>query len=315
MTPRRSERASALAKREPASRTEPASTTTPRAALALLALCCGVALGLSPVSVRAVPQRTAATRPILSFDSLVAAPAPLPAEASRPAPASRIAPRASASLRWPGGWAQVRFGGDGATDYWVTELDGEPALCAESRNHASALVRSLSFDAETHPILRFRFRVEDVVPGADGREKKRDDFAARIFVNFEFDRENESLLSRLAHAASERMKERELPGRALNYVWGAATPAGTQMPSPYTDRVSVVVVASGKPRRPVWRAFERDVVADFIAAFGHPPPPVHSVGVMSDSDDTGTRASACFGEITAATVFGATGDASANRRP
>lgn len=283
MTPRRLERASAPDGQAPASR------TTPRAVLVALALGGGAVFGLPPVGAQdGVPaQRTASTWPVLSFDSLVAA--------------------ATGSHRWPADWHEVHFGGDGATTYRVVELDGEAALCAESRNHATALVRPLSFDAETHPVLRFRLRVEDVVPGADGRTKKGDDFAARIFVNFEFDREAEGFVSRLAHAASERMKGRELPGRALNYVWGAATPAGTQMPSPYTDRVSVVVVASGKPRQPVWRTFERDIVADFIAAFGHSPPPVHSVGVMSDSDDTGTRASACFGEITSATVFGAMG--------
>ena len=267
-----------------------------------LALGGGAVFGLPPVGAQeaAPAQRTAATWPVLSFDSLVAA-APLAA--------------AAGSHRWPAGWQEVHFGGDGATTYRVVELDGEAALCAESRNHATALVRRLSFDAETHPVLRFRLRVEDVVPGADGRTKQGDDFAARIFVNFEFDREAEGFVSRLAHAASERMKGRELPGRALNYVWGTATPAGTQMPSPYTDRVSVVVVASGKPRQPVWRSFERDIVADFIAAFGHSPPPVHSVGVMSDSDNTRTRASACFGEITSATVFGAVEGASASAIP
>lgn len=260
--------------------------------------------GLSPVVAHPLAQRTAATQPVLSFDSLVAA-TPLATESPPASPALEVAPRAPDSLRWPAGWSEVHFGGDGASTYRVAEQDGEPALCAESRNHATALVRPLSLDADAYPVLRFRLRVEDVVPGADGRSKKGDDFAARVFVNFEFDREAEGFVSRLAHAASERMKGRDLPGRALNYVWGNTTPAGTQMPSPYTDRVSVVVVASGKPRQPVWRTFERDVVADFIAAFGHPPPPVHSVGVMSDSDDTGTRASACFGQITSATVFGA----------
>lgn len=282
-----------------------------------LALGGGAVLGLPPVGAQeavfvahaavdasALAQRTAATWPVLSFDSLVAA-APVAVEGSPVPPVRGAAPHPTGSHRWPAGWHEVHFGGDGATTYRVVDLDGEAALCAESRNHATALVRRLSFDAQTHPVLRFRLRVEDVVPGADGRTKQGDDFAARIFVNFEFDREAEGFVSRLAHAASERMKGRELPGRALNYAWGAATPAGTQMPSPYTDRVSVVVVASGKPRQPVWRTFERDIVADFIAAFGHSPPPVHSVGIMSDSDDTGTRASACFGEITSATVFGA----------
>lgn len=283
---------------------------TPATVLVALTLGWGVAHDASAAS----RQKTAPPQSVLSFDSLVAA-APLEAGASRTAAAPQVARHAPASRLWPAGWSELHFGGDGATAYWVAELDGEPALCVESRNHATALVRPLSFDPEAQPVLRFRFRIEDVVPGADGREENRDDFAARLFVNFEFDPEAEGFLSRLGHAASERMRGRELPGRALNYVWGNATPVGTQMSSPHTDRVSVVVVASGKPRRPVWRAFERDIVADFIAAFGRPPPPVHSVGIMSDSDNTGARASACFGEITATQVFGTTGDAPAGRRP
>ena len=229
------------------------------------------------------------SRDLLSFDSLVAAVgvpnAPL----------------------WPVGWTQLRLAGDRVTRYQVIDVAGRRGLCSESRDAASALIREVPADLAAYPILRFRLRVDDTVPGGDGRDRDADDFAARVFVNFKFESENEGFFSRIGHSVAERAQGRELPGRAINYVWGNVLPEGVRTFSPYSDRVAVVVVASGKPTSPAWRLFERDVAADFVEAFDRTPPPMHSVGVMTDSDNTNNAASACFAEISLAEVFGPVG--------
>ena len=46
-----------------------------------------------------------------------------------------------------------------------------------------------------------------------------------------------------------------------------------------------------------WLAYERDVVADYRAAFGEDPPPISGVGLMTDADDTGESALAYYGDI------------------
>ena len=87
------------------------------------------------------------------------------------------------------------------------------------------------------------------------------------------------------------------PHAALNYVWDARSPVGTIVASPYERRVRMVVVESGEANLGRWRAYERDVLADYRAAFGEDPPGIAGVGLMTDSDDTGERAVALYGDI------------------
>ena len=81
------------------------------------------------------------------------------------------------------------------------------------------------------------------------------------------------------------------------YVWDAAGPAGRSFPNPYTPRVRTIVVEGGRARLGQWLAYERDIVADYRAAFGEDPPPISGVAIMTDADNTGDRASAWFGDV------------------
>lgn len=42
---------------------------------------------------------------------------------------------------------------------------------------------------------------------------------------------------------------------------------------------------------------ERDLLKDFMIAFGEPPAEMISIAVMTDADDTGGTASARYGDI------------------
>ncbi|MEO8165601.1 MAG: DUF3047 domain-containing protein, partial [Betaproteobacteria bacterium] len=89
----------------------------------------------------------------------------------------------------------------------------------------------------------------------------------------------------------------DVPTAALCYVWDARAPVGTSVWSPYTDRVRVIVVESGTANLNRWREVQRDLVADFRAAFGEEPPPIAGIAVASDTDNTGESVTAMFGDI------------------
>jgi hypothetical protein len=59
----------------------------------------------------------------------------------------------------------------------------------------------------------------------------------------------------------------------------------------------VIVVESGAANVNRWREAERDLVADFRAAFGEEPPPISGVAVASDTDNTGESVTALYGDI------------------
>jgi len=139
--------------------------------------------------------------------------------------------------------------------------------------------------------------VADVVPGGGLGRREADDFPARIHVNFRVREGEVGLLDRLRRRLARMRYGAEPPGSVLVYVWGNEAPAGTMAPSPYADEVRLVVVRSGRGEVGRWWEEERDLVEDYRAAFGADPPEIMGFAVMTDSDDTGTRARACYGDI------------------
>ena len=69
------------------------------------------------------------------------------------------------------------------------------------------------------------------------------------------------------------------------------------MPNPYTDRVRMIVVESGSARAGRWLAYERDIAADYRAAFGQEAPPVSGIAIMTDTDNTGESLRAWYGDV------------------
>jgi hypothetical protein len=59
----------------------------------------------------------------------------------------------------------------------------------------------------------------------------------------------------------------------------------------------MVVAGSGQKDLGRWHEERVNLLEDYRRAFGEEPPRVKSVGVMTDSDNTGTRAEAYYGDI------------------
>jgi hypothetical protein len=88
-----------------------------------------------------------------------------------------------------------------------------------------------------------------------------------------------------------------LPAATLCYVWDAKAPAGSVVPSSYTKLMRLIVVESSASRVNQWLVVERDVAADFRAAFGDGAPAVLAVAIATDTDNTGETATAFYGDI------------------
>jgi hypothetical protein len=84
---------------------------------------------------------------------------------------------------------------------------------------------------------------------------------------------------------------------AICYVWAANEPVGAIYPNPYFNRVGTIVVESGSHHVGEWVAEERDFIADYWMAFGKPPETVAAVAIMVDTDNTDSKATAWFDDI------------------
>lgn len=192
-------------------------------------------------------------------------------------------------------WQHVRFPSvDRSTEY--ERVPEQKALRAVSRCAASALVLPLAgIDLERTPLLRWRWRVVQSPAVGDERERSGDDFAARVYVTFPFASEGAGAFERLRRSVAERIFGRRLPGSALNYVWSLREPAGARWANPYA--AESMMVSLGRGPLSEWKLAEVDLRRDYHASFGRAAPAPSAVAVMTDADDSCSRAEAWFADL------------------
>ena len=169
-------------------------------------------------------------------------------------------------------WEAKRFKGE--TQYRAR--DG--GLCADSKGAGSGLVREIHIDLTRTPVLHWSWRLERALAPGDEQSKPGDDYAARVYVVFS----GGPLFWRT---------------RAINYVWSAAQPAGTIWPNAFTANAQMVAAESGSAHAGEWVAERRDVRADFHRLFGADAMQADAVAIMTDTDNGGGSAAACYGDI------------------
>lgn len=197
------------------------------------------------------------------------------------------------------GWEPLEFPDiNRHTQYQLVQVDDQQVVKAITDNSASGLITRLSVDPGNKLMLRWRWKVSNVYEQGDARKKSGDDYPARIYVAFEFEAEEAGWFERAKRKAAEAIFGEELPGNALNYIWASRLPEGEVAANPFTGNTMMLAVNSGPDQVGEWVSVERDIVADYRAAFGEDPPRVIGIAIMSDSDNAGESATAWYGDIT-----------------
>ena len=184
-----------------------------------------------------------------------------------------------------------------ATRYDLVADGGTVVLRAQADASMATVVHPLHIDAKSFPFIAWRWQIGNLLRKSDMGTKAGDDFPARLYVLFDYDVSSLSLFERAKIFLARRRYGPDVPAAALCYVWDGKAPVGKSQSSPYTDRVRVIVVESGSEHLNQWREEQRNLVADFRAAFGEDPPAISGVAVASDTDNTGESATALFGDV------------------
>lgn len=240
-------------------------------------------------------------RALLAGAAALACGSPLLAQKTPAGPAVIVAAdfAGAAPGALPADWKALEFPAIKAHTRYAAVADPEfgQVVKATSTAAASGLVRKLAVDAHDYPILRWRWKVGNLIEGSDLTRKDGDDYAARIYVSFAYDPAHASLLERAWYGAARLIYGEYPPHSGLNYIWDAHAPVGTVADNPYTAKVKMFVVESGAARLGRWVAEERNILDDYRKAFGAEPPPVSGIAVMTDTDNTGGSAVAWYGNI------------------
>jgi hypothetical protein len=179
----------------------------------------------------------------------------------------------------------------------VRDESGTPVVKAVAENAATGVVKRRQIDLEEYPVLEWRWKAENVLEKGDVSEKSGDDYPARIYVTFDYDPSDLGFFDKVKYRTLKTLGYDNIPLRALNYIWASKAPVGKIVENPYTDWVMMVPVESGCAHCGTWRTERRNVLADYRAAFGEDPPPVNGIAIMTDTDNTGERAVAYYGDI------------------
>ena len=198
----------------------------------------------------------------------------------------------------PDGWQPQTFKKiDIHTSYDLIK-DGETTVIkAIADKSASGLAKPLDLDLKEYPILEWRWKVANVLAKGDPKLKSGDDYPARIYLTFKYDPTRVTAWQRTKYAFIKAIYGSYPPHAGINYIWESTLPVGTIVPNAYTDRLRMIVVASGAAKLNQWQSYRRNVYEDYKQAFGEEPPRVSGIAIMTDTDNTGETATAFYGDI------------------
>ena len=184
-----------------------------------------------------------------------------------------------------------------ATCYSLVDDGGTTVVMAQADGSMSGLIHTVRVDTRRYPRLRWRWKISAPVARADMTRKDGDDYAARVYVLFDYPVERLSIATRMKLAAGEALYGQKLPTAALNYVWDNRQRPGTIRANVYTDRARMIVARSGAAQANQWITETRDLRAYFRAAFGEEAPDVVALALATDTDNTGGQATAWYGDL------------------
>lgn len=184
-----------------------------------------------------------------------------------------------------------------ATEYSIRDWDGVGAVEARTDKSMALLGRPLEIDLQKTPILCWQWRIDAPIASADMTKKSGDDYAARVYLNFDVPADQLDFGTRTKLALGRTLYGDHLPAAAINYIWDNRHPVGTLQDNVYTDRARMLVLRSGTADAGRWVHERRNVLKDFQRAFGDLQGQLKSIALASDTDNTGEEAHAGFADF------------------
>ena len=194
-------------------------------------------------------------------------------------------------------WQHLTFPGKTANQFAYLQVDGRRAMGVRSNSAISMLRKTVSIEPAQLAGLRFSWKVPGLIEGADLDQREKGDSPVRLVLAFDGDR---SRLSQRDHMLSELARTltgEEMPYATLMYVWSNHHAPGTVLKNSRTERIRKWVLESGPDSLNRWLDYERDIRADFLAAFGEEPGRLIAVGIMTDTDNTRSNTQAWYGPV------------------
>jgi hypothetical protein len=173
--------------------------------------------------------------------------------------------------------------------YTIETNLSESFVKAESNTSASAMVYKQEFSVYDYPIVRWKWKVNNVYNDADPEKKSGDDYPIRVYIMFKYDPKTAGVIDKVKYGIARILYGEYPPHSALNYVWASSAEQRAIVTSPYTDKAMMITLEKGNRKVGMWQDEEVNILQDYKKAFGTDPPSIASIAIMNDSDNTGQR--------------------------
>jgi Protein of unknown function (DUF3047) len=159
--------------------------------------------------------------------------------------------------------------------YRVLEEGGLRFVRATAEGTGSQMGREFPWDLKTHPVLAWRWRPRAFPAGSDERESSRNDSALGVYAVF-------------PHSP--------MTVKTVKYLWSREVSVGTTA-SASAGLTRMIVRRSGPAADGGWVAEAVDVAADYRRLFGEDPPAPQGIAVLTDADQTRSRAEGDYADF------------------
>lgn len=183
------------------------------------------------------------------------------------------------------------------TVYTLAQEDGSTVLRGSADQSASLYAAWFKPAAGVPAILSWRWKTDALVPGADNRDKAREDAPVRVIVAFDGDRSTLPEAEQKRFKRAKRFSGRDLPYATLMYIWSEQVTVDSVIPSAHTSQVKMLVAASGTSGLGRWQSLRRNLADDYRRAYGASPGRMLGIAVMTDTDNTRTKAVGQYADI------------------
>ncbi len=185
------------------------------------------------------------------------------------------------------------------TQFDVVRVGADKVLRVRGERSYGNLTHTLQ-PPPTASILRWRWRLDQPVVGADLRTKNGDDAPVKVCALFDLPLTSIAFVERNMLRWARRVSGEHLPGATLCYVWDQKLAVGTELPNAFTSRMHYLVLNSAGTPLQQWVSHTRDLHADFLNSFGAESstvPPLLAIIVGADTDNTGQSSLAYVGDV------------------
>jgi hypothetical protein len=194
-------------------------------------------------------------------------------------------------------WTVFNLPGKHKTEFTLLRESERDVIRAVSKSSASMLKQKRRVEPQDLSNLHFSWKTNALIDVADMADRDTEDAVVRVILSFEGDRSKFSSKNRMLSELSHVLTGEEMPYATLMYVWSNKHPTNDVIINPRTDRIRKIVVESGSSNLGKWLDYERDIRADFIKAFGEEPGALTGIALMTDTDNTQSKATAWYGPI------------------